>query len=290
MFFSQLESLSKSELKQLNLLREYINNLQNVCVAYSGGVDSSLIASIAQEQLGSKAFAITGVSPSLAPYLLKQARQQASWIGIRHEECQTHEIKEPNYYKNPENRCFACKKELHNHLKEISKNSDKAQVLDGVNYDDLKEFRPGINASNQAGVISPLAELKINKKSIRSISKALGLPWWDKPAQPCLASRIPFGEEITSTRLEQIALAEEWIINLGFKKVRVRSQGLSGRIELPSNEIDSFFRSVDRKKVIKYFLSIGFTSVSIDLEGLISGKLNRDLTLLNNKLGNIQNN
>ena len=277
MFFSQLESLTDSELKQLRLLREFIKDINNVCVAYSGGVDSSLIAAIAQEQLGSRAFAVTGVSPSLAPYLLKQARLQAAWIGIRHEECQTNEINEPNYFKNPQNRCFTCKQELHKHLNQISKRSHNAQVLDGVNYDDLHEFRPGINASTQAGVISPLAKLKIDKKSIRSISKSLGLPWWDKPAQPCLASRIPFGEEISSKRLEQIALAEEWIINQGFSKVRVRSQGLSARIELPANEIDNFLNIIDRDKLIKYCLSLGFHSISIDLEGLISGKLTREI-------------
>tara|TARA_B100000965_G_scaffold154487_1_gene128481 strand:+ start:90 stop:932 length:843 start_codon:yes stop_codon:yes gene_type:complete len=276
-FFSQLESLTDSELKQLHLLREFIKDINNVCVAYSGGVDSSLVASIAQEQLGSKAFAVTGISPSLAPYLRKQARLQAAWIGIRHEECQTNEINEPDYFRNPQNRCFACKKELHKHLKQISKRVHNAQVIDGVNYDDLHDFRPGINASNQAGVISPLAELKIDKKSIRSISKSLGLPWWDKPAQPCLASRIPFGEEISHKRLEQIALAEEWIINQGFSKVRVRSQGLSARIELPANKIDNFLEIIERKKLIKYFLSLGFHSISIDLEGLISGKLTRDL-------------
>ena len=277
MFFSQLESLTESELKQLRLLREFIRDINNACVAYSGGVDSSLVATIAKEQLGSKAFAVTGVSPSLAPYLLKQARLQAAWIGIHHEECQTNEINEPNYFKNPKNRCFACKQELHKHLNQISKRSNNAQVIDGVNYDDLQDFRPGINASNQAGVISPLAELEIDKKSIRSISKSLGLPWWDKPAQPCLASRIPFGEEISSTRLEQIALAEEWIVNQGFSKVRVRSQGLSARIELPSDEIDNFLKIIERKKLIKYFLSLGFHSMSIDLEGSISGKLIRDI-------------
>ena len=277
MFFSQLESLTDSELKQLRLLREFIKDINNVCVAYSGGVDSSLVATIAREQLDSKAFAVTGVSPSLAPYLLKQARLQAAWIGIRHEECQTNEINEPNYFKNPENRCFACKQELHKHLNQISKRSNNAQVIDGVNYDDLQDFRPGINASHQAGVISPLAELEIDKKSIRSISKSLGLPWWDKPAQPCLASRIPFGEEISSKRLEQIALAEEWIVNQGFSKVRVRSQGLSARIELPENEIDNFLKIIERNKLIKYFLFLGFHSISIDLEGLISGKLTRDI-------------
>ncbi len=277
MFFSQLEFLSNSELKQLKLLREFIKDVNNVCVAYSGGVDSSLVATIAHEQLGSQAFAVTGVSPSLAPYLLKQARLQAAWIGIRHEECQTNELNEPNYFQNPENRCYACKQELHKHLKQISKRSQNTQVLDGVNHDDLQDFRPGIQASTLAGVISPLAELKIDKKSIRSISKSLGLPWWDKPAQPCLASRIPFGEEISSKRLKQIALAEEWIINQGFSKVRVRSQGLSARIELPSNQIDNFLKNVEREKLIKYFLSLGFHSISIDLEGLISGKLTRDI-------------
>ena len=277
MFFSQLESLTDSELKQLRLLREFIKDINNVCVAYSGGVDSSLVATIAREQLDSKAFAVTGVSPSLAPYLLKQARLQAAWIGIRHEECQTNEINEPNYFKNPENRCFACKQELHKHLNQISKSYHNAQVLDGVNLDDLRDFRPGIKASNQAGVISPLAELKINKKSIRSISKSLGLPWWDKPAQPCLASRIPFGEEISSKRLEQIALAEEWIIKQGFSQVRVRSQGLSARIELPEDDITCFLENVERKKLIKYFLSLGFHSISLDLEGLISGKLTRGI-------------
>jgi len=276
-FFSQLESLTDSELKQLRLLREFIKGINNVCVAYSGGVDSSLIATIAQEQLGSRAIAVTGVSPSLAPYLLKQARLQAAWIGIHHEECHTNEINEPTYFKNPQNRCFACKQELHKHLNQISKKAHDSQVLDGVNYDDLHEFRPGINASAQAGVVSPLAELGIDKKSIRSISKALGLPWWDKPAQPCLASRIPFGEEISSKRLEQIALAEEWIVNKGFSQVRVRSQGLSARIELPKQEIDNFLRIVERNQLIQYFLSLGFHSVSIDLEGLISGKLTRGM-------------
>ncbi len=277
MFFSQLESLTASELKQLTLLREFVKKIDQVCVAYSGGIDSSLVATIAHEQLGSKAFAVTGVSPSLAPYLLKQARLQAAWIGIRHEECQTDEISQPNYYKNPENRCFACKQELHKHLKQLSEKFHSAQVLDGVNHDDLKDFRPGIEASNQAGVISPLAELEIDKKSIRAISKSLGLPWWDKPAQPCLASRIPFGEEISANRLEQIALAEEWIINQGFSKVRVRSQGLSARIELPENEIDNFLKVIERDRIVKYFLSLGFNSISLDLEGLISGKLIRDI-------------
>ena len=279
MEFRQSEPLIETHKKQLDTLRNFFKGLQKVCVAYSGGVDSSLVAAIAKEQLGEAAIAITGVSPALAPHLLKEARQQAKWIGIRHKECLTNELQDPAYSKNPENRCFACKSELHKKLQEIEEIARGVQVVDGVNHDDLNDYRPGIAASYKAGVRSPLAELKITKASIREISKALGFPWWDKPAQPCLASRFPYGEAITSQRLKQIAQAEEWLIKNGFKKVRVRTQGLGAKIELPSNQIESFLENSDRKEIVEHFLSIGFTSVSIDLEGLISGKLNRDLSL-----------
>ncbi len=279
MFLSQLEPLTGSQQKQLTLLRSYIKGLQKVCIAYSGGVDSSLVATIAYEQLKQNAFTITGVSASLAPHLLLEARQQASWIGIRHKECQTNELLNPSYYKNPENRCFTCKKILHKHLKAVAKNADNSIVIDGVNYDDLAEYRPGIDASKKAGVRSPLAELKITKATIRDISRALGLPWWDKPAQPCLASRIPYGEEIKQQRLEQIAKAEKWIINKGFSQVRVRSQGLSSKIEIPAEEIHIFMQRINFNEIVEFFKSIGFNSVSIDLEGLVSGKLNRDIEI-----------
>ena len=283
MEFRQTEPLIETQQKQLDSLRNFFKGIKKVCIAYSGGVDSTLVAAIAQEQLGEEAIAITGVSPALAPHLLKEARQQAKWIGIRHQECQTNELKDPGYSKNPKNRCFACKRELHEKLQEIEEIASGVQVIDGVNHDDLSDYRPGIEASSQAGVRSPLAELKITKASIRDISKALGFPWWDKPAQPCLASRFPYGEAITSRRLKQIAQAEEWLIKNGFKRVRVRTQGLGAKIELPSNQIDSFLYHCDRKEIVEYFLSIGFTAVSIDLEGLISGKLNRDLKDISSK-------
>jgi len=207
--------------------------------------------------------------------LLKQARLQAAWIGIHHEECQTNEINEPNYFKNPENRCFACKQELHKHLTEISKKFHNAQVLDGVNYDDLHDYRPGIQASNQAGVISPLAELEIDKKSIRSISKSLGLPWWDKPAQPCLSSRFPYGHEITSERLKMVEKAEEYLKECGLSEVRVRCQGSTARIEIPQDELKHFFNKYNFSELVQYFSNLGFNCTSLDLEGLVSGKLNR---------------
>ena len=276
MEFRLLEPLQESDTKQLDDLRDFIKNLQNVCIAFSGGVDSSLVAAISAEQLGSKAIAITGISDSLAPYLRKEARQQAQWLRILHEECFTNEISDPNYKNNPENRCFACKRELHQHLKDIAKLSNGAKVVDGVNYDDLKEYRPGIEAAKKANVISPLAEVKITKTTVRTISKSLGLPWWDKPSQPCLASRVPYGEKITSQRLKQIAKAEEWLISEGFHEVRVRTQGLGARIEVPPNRIADLINHSNRKNIVKELISIGFTSISIDLEGLISGKLNRD--------------
>tara|TARA_Y100001968_G_scaffold309886_1_gene330248 strand:+ start:31605 stop:32450 length:846 start_codon:yes stop_codon:yes gene_type:complete len=275
--FRPIEPLTEPEAHKLELLRDFLKNLNHILIAYSGGVDSSLVAAISKEQLGAQAIAVTGVSPSLAPYLLKEARQQANWIGIEHRECLTNEINDPAYNQNPKNRCFACKKELHNHLKAIAISSKNSQVLDGVNHDDLKEFRPGLEAANQAGVISPLAKLKITKLEVRAISKALGFPWWDKPSQPCLASRFPYGESISSQRLKQIAKAEQWLVQKGYKQVRVRIQGLGARIEVPPKRIEELIQVLNREAIVQYFLSIGFTSVSIDLEGLVSGKLNRDL-------------
>ena len=275
--FRQVETLSKDNQKQLQLLRTTLRKFQSVCVAYSGGVDSSLVAAIAQEQLGTKAIAITGVSPSLASHLRNEACQQAKWIGIRHQECITKELEDPSYSSNPNNRCYACKQELHKHLQLITQTAKGCQVIDGVNHDDLREHRPGVEAARQAGVRSPLAELGINKVNIREISKALGFPWWNKPAQPCLASRFPYGEEINAERLYQVGIAETWVRAHGFEEVRVRIQGLSARIELPENRIEEFILQVERKKIVDYFLSIGFSSVSLDLEGLVSGKLNRDI-------------
>ena len=274
--FSPLEELNEDDSKKLTNLRNFIKEIQAAHIAYSGGVDSTLIAAISYEQLGERAVAVTGISPALAPHLLDEARLQASWIGIKHEEYETNELKNSAYTKNPENRCYACKSELHATLRKIASISHKGAILDGVNHDDEKDFRPGIQAAREAGVISPLAELKISKSTVRSISKSLGFPWWDKPAQPCLASRFPYGEPISSKRLKQTALAEKWIIDKGFSQVRVRIHGLSARIEILNEEIDQFHSRIERKEIVKYFLSIGFTSVSLDLEGLLSGKLNRD--------------
>ena len=273
--FRLLESLSEHQAGQLDQLRAWFGGVEAVCVAYSGGVDSALVAALAYEQKGDAALAITGVSPALAPHLLQEARAQAAWIGIRHQECATRELDDPDYSSNPKDRCFACKRELHRHLAPIAAAAGDALVVDGVNLDDLGDHRPGIAAAREAGVRSPLAELSVDKITVRAISHALGLPWWDKPAQPCLASRFPYGEGINAERLQRVAQAEAWLIARGFVAVRVRSQGLAARIEVPADQIVALAQHPERDALVQTFLDLGFTAVSLDLEGLVSGKLNR---------------
>ena len=273
--FRQLEPLDEPEQSLLDQLRQAMTGYERVCVAYSGGVDSALVAAIAHEQLGGAATAITGVSPALAPHLLREARQQAAWLGIRHREVATEELTDPRYSNNPVDRCYACKRELHRLLAPLAAASDGARLLDGVNADDLTDHRPGIQAAREAGVESPLAALGIRKTQVRELSKALGFPWWDKPAQPCLASRFPYGERISAERLQRVGQAEAWLMALGFNAVRVRSQGSSARIEVPSDRIAELALHPERDAVVNALLELGFTAVSLDLEGLVSGKLNR---------------
>ena len=276
-----LEELPPPLAEALARVRRRLDGLERVVVAYSGGVDSALVAALAVERLGADALAITGVSPALAPHLRREAREQALWLGLRHRELPTSELDDPAYSANPDDRCYACKRELHGLLVPIAAAAGDAQVVDGVNLDDLSDHRPGLRAAREHGVLSPLAEAGIDKAGVRQISRALALPWWDKPAQPCLASRFPYGEPISAGRLQRVAAAEQWLRQRGFADLRVRSQGETARIELPAVHLGEALASLAsgtlRRDLVEAFLELGFQAVVLDLEGLVSGKLNRAL-------------
>ena len=265
--------------EKLEQLKALFAEMQQALIAYSGGVDSTLVAKIAHDVLGDGALAVTAVSPSLLPEELEDAKIQAATIGIRHQIVETQEMANPNYTSNPVNRCYFCKSELHDTLKPLGISLGYPYVIDGVNADDLQDYRPGIQAAKERGARSPLAELGVTKAQVRQLSQQLGLPWWDKPAQPCLSSRFPYGEEITISKLQRVGRAEVYLHKLGWQYLRVRSQGDTARIELPPEKITDFVVNTDLPAVVAAFQEFGFMYVTLDLEGYRSGKLNQVLSL-----------
>ncbi|HAZ44960.1 MAG TPA: ATP-dependent sacrificial sulfur transferase LarE [Cyanobacteria bacterium UBA11371] len=263
--------------QKLEQLKTIFAEMDRALIAYSGGIDSTLVAKIAYDVLSDRALAITAESPSLLPEDLEEARIQAAAIGIPHEIVQTHEMDNPNYTANPVNRCYFCKSELHDTLKPLALQRGYPYVVDGVNADDLQDYRPGIQAAKERGARSPLAEVGITKIEVRQLSQQLGLPWWDKPAQPCLSSRFPYGEEITVGKLQRVGRAELYLRKLGLKNLRVRSEGDTARIELPPEQIKEFVLTTDLPTLVTAFQEFGFIYVTLDLEGFKSGKLNRVL-------------
>ena len=241
------------------------------------GLTVPLTAKIAFDILSDRALAVTAESPSLMPEDLEDARVQAAEIGIRHQVVKTHEMDNPNYASNPVNRCYFCKSELHDTLKPLAQALGYPYVVDGVNADDLQDYRPGIQAAQERGVRSPLAEVGLSKLEVRQLAQELGLPWWDKPAQPCLSSRFPYGEEITVEKLQRVGRGERHLRQLGLKNLRVRSDKDTARIELPPEQIKEFVLTMDLPSLVKAFQDFGFTYVTLDLEGYRSGKLNRVL-------------
>ncbi|HEY9743027.1 MAG TPA: ATP-dependent sacrificial sulfur transferase LarE [Coleofasciculaceae cyanobacterium] len=263
--------------QKLKQLKTIFAEMNRALIAYSGGVDSTLVAKIAYDVLGDRALAITAVSPSLLPEELEDARIQVAAIGITHEVVETHEMDNPNYTSNPVNRCYFCKSELHDTLKPLALQRGYPYVVDGVNADDLGDYRPGIQAAKERGARSPLAEVGVTKAEVRQISKQLGLPWWDKPAQPCLSSRFPYGEEITVGKLKRVGRAEIYLRRLGYSNLRVRSEGDTARIELSPEQIKEFVLTTDLPTLVSAFQEFGFIYVTLDLEGYRSGKLNQVL-------------
>lgn len=264
-------------LEKLAQLQALFTDMERALVAYSGGIDSTLVAKVAWDILGDRALAVTAVSPSLLPEDLEEACTQADTIGISHELVETHELENPDYANNPVNRCYFCKSELHDTLKPLAIGRGYPYVVDGVNADDLQDYRPGIAAAKERGARSPLAEVGITKMEVREIAKHLGLSCWDKPAQPCLSSRFPYGEVIDLAKLQRVGRAEVYLRRLGLRNLRVRSEGNTARIELPAEQIPTFVQTTDLPTLVARFQALGFLYVTLDLEGFRSGKLNQEL-------------
>lgn len=263
--------------QKLEDLRSLFRSMDKALIAYSGGIDSTLVAKVAYDVLGNNSVAVTAVSPSLLPEELEEAQYQAQVIGIRHELIATEEMDNPNYTANPINRCYFCKSELHDKLKPLAIERGYPYVIDGVNADDLQDYRPGIQAAKERGARSPLAEIGLTKLEVREMSKMLGLSWWDKPSQPCLSSRFPYGEEITVEKLYRVGRAEIYLRQLGYSNLRVRYDRDTARIELLPEQIKEFILNVNLDDIVNHFQSLGFTYVTLDLEGYRSGKLNHGI-------------
>ncbi|MEM3420930.1 MAG: ATP-dependent sacrificial sulfur transferase LarE [Candidatus Hadarchaeum sp.] len=253
-------------------LKSCIKACESAVIAFSGGVDSSLVCAVSHEVLGDRAVAITAISPTYPPGELESARSVAKWIGIRLLVIKTNELKNPEFCRNPPERCYHCKRELLERLEKIRKKLGFKHIFDGTNRDDHRDYRPGLRALREFGVISPLAEAGLTKNEVRKLALRYGLPNAEKPASPCLASRIPFGQEITAEKLKRIARGEEFLRSLGFRVVRVRDHGNWARVEVGKEELDRAKELEER--IISALKAMGYPTVAIDRGGYRMGGAN----------------
>ncbi len=259
--------------KKFAELVDILKKMQSAVLAYSGGVDSTFLLKAVQLS-GIKALAVTASSETMPENDLLNAKEMAGETGIKHKIIKTAELKAKKFFRNPVNRCFYCKDELFGKLKKIAGKEGYKFILDGSNLDDTGDWRPGRKAALNHGVRSPLIEAGLTKQEIRKLSKKHGLPTWDRPSSPCLASRFPYGEEITSTALRQVKDAENFLRALGFKEFRARHHKDIVRIELKGNDIKKILSPEIRTAIARKFKSLGYKFVALDLEEFRSGRLN----------------
>ncbi len=242
-------------------LKKAIKKVDNAIVAFSGGIDSALVLKVAYDVLGNKVIAVTADSPTLPRRELEETKRIAKQIGARHLIISTEETKNNNYLKNPNNRCYYCKTELYAKLKEIAEQLRIKNIINGTNFDDLSDYRPGLKAADENNVISPLKNVQLTKSDVRELAKYLGLEIWDKPSSPCLSSRVPHGQEITLKKLAMIEEAENFLKDFGIRELRVRHFGSLARIEV--NENDKSIINKNFNLIQKKFYEIGFNEIII---------------------------
>ena len=264
--------------EKLSKLKEVVSKLESVVVAFSGGVDSTLVAKVCYDALKGNSMAVTARSETYPDFEFKEAQTLAKEIGIQHLVIDTSELAIEGFANNPPERCYFCKTELFGKLKDIAKQHGFLNVADGANLDDTQEFRPGLQASKELKVRSPLKEAGLTKKDIREVSKMLNLPNWNKPAYACMSSRFPYGQSITEEKLSMVSKAEKYLRRLGLVQFRVRHHETIARIEVLPEDIHILTNSPAREELTAKFKEIGFTYVALDLEGYRSGSMNEVLS------------
>ncbi|MBF0447325.1 MAG: ATP-dependent sacrificial sulfur transferase LarE [Magnetococcales bacterium] len=266
------EKMSPQE--KMDELQGYLKELGRVLLAFSGGVDSSFLLTVLhQSQV--ETLAVTGRSATMPEWDRQSVEEVVKLFDLPHRYIDSGEMADADFVKNPVNRCFYCKNNLFGRLQELAQKEGYDVVVDGSTADDLNDYRPGLLARNQHQVFSPLMAVGLTKDEVRSLSRAAGLPTWNRAASPCLSSRVTYGDPIEERSLRMIEAAEHWLHGLGFSEVRVRKQGETARVELPVSDFPQFLTGELRQKTVTFFLELGFRFVSLDLEGFQSGRLNR---------------